>query len=108
MRKKQFLKLKNSLLGIEKLKDRSLKIRELKIKREIEELFFKPIIVSKDDMNRFGKKEMKKIRPIKNTCYESLINYIPEHIRKSVNGFKDKIVNLRERKETKQTKYTKH
>ena len=59
-------------------------------------------------MNRFGKKEMKKIRPIKSTCYESLINYIPEHIRKSVNGFKDKIVNLRERKETKQTKYTKH
>ena len=57
MRKKQFLKLKNSLLEIEKLKDRSLKIRELKIKREIEELFFKPIIVSKDDMNRFGKKK---------------------------------------------------
>ena len=61
MRKKQFLKLKNSLLEIEKLKDRSLKIRELKIKREIEELFFKPIIVSKDDMDEFEQKEMKKI-----------------------------------------------
>ena len=32
-----------------------LKDRELKIKREIEELFFKSIIVSIDDMDRFEK-----------------------------------------------------
>ena len=32
----------------------------------MQELFLKPIIVSKDDMDRFGKNEMKKIRPIKN------------------------------------------
>ena len=48
--KKQFLKVKNDLLELEKdfieLKDRKLKDREVKIKREIEELFFKPIIVS--------------------------------------------------------------
>ena len=45
-------------------------------------------------MDRFEKKEMKKIRPIKNTWYDWLINYIPEPIRKSVGGFKDKIVSL--------------
>ena len=68
MRKNQFLKINNSYLELEKdfieLKDRELKDREVKIKRETEELFFKPIIVSKDDMDRFEKKEMKKIRPI--------------------------------------------
>ena len=71
IRKNQFLKVKNSLLELEKdfveLKDIELKDREVKIKREIEELFFKPIIVSIDDMDRFEKKEMKKVRPIKNT-----------------------------------------
>ena len=43
MRKKQFLKVKNNLLELEndsvKLKDRELKDREVKIKRQIEELF---------------------------------------------------------------------
>ena len=33
------------------LKDRELKNREVNIKREIEELFFKLIIVSKDNMD---------------------------------------------------------
>ena len=70
-------------------KDRELKDREVKIKREIDELYFKPIIVSIDDMDRFEEKEMKKIRPIKNTWYDWLLNYIPEPIRKSVGGFKD-------------------
>ena len=32
---------------------------------------------------------MKKIRPIKNTWYDWLINYIPELIRKSASTFKD-------------------
>ena len=49
MQKIQFLKVKNSLLELEKdfieLKDIELKDREVKIKREIEGLFFKPIIV---------------------------------------------------------------
>ena len=49
MQKIQFLKVKNSLLELEKdfieLKDIELKDREVKIKREIKGLFFKPIIV---------------------------------------------------------------
>ena len=71
MQKNQFLKVKNNLLEIGKdfieLKDKELKDRELTIKREIEELFFKPIIVSIDDMDSFEQNEIKKIRPIKNT-----------------------------------------
>ena len=57
MQSNQFLKIKNSLLELEKgfkeLKDSELKVREVKIKREIEMLFFKPIIVSIDDMDKF-------------------------------------------------------
>ena len=49
MQKNWFLKVKNILLELEKhftgLKDRKLKDREVKIKREKEELIFKPIIV---------------------------------------------------------------
>ena len=66
MRNNQFLKVKNSLLELEKkfkvLKDRELKDREERIKRKIEELFFKSIMVSKDDMDKFEEQEMKKIK----------------------------------------------
>ena len=54
-----FWKVKNSLLELEN-DFIGLKDRELKIKTEIEELFFKSIIVSIDDMDRFEQKEMKK------------------------------------------------
>ena len=95
MPKNQFLNVKNSLLELEKdfieLKDIELRDREVKIKREIQELFPKLIIASIDDMDKFEKKEMKKIRPVKNTWYDWLINYIPEAIRKRVGGFKDKM-----------------
>ena len=37
---------------------------------------------------------MKKIRPIKNTWYDWLINYIPQLIRKSIIALKDKIASL--------------
>ena len=71
MRKNQFLKVKNSHLELEKdfieLKDRQLKDREVKVKRE---LSFKPIIMSIDDMDSFEQKEVKKIRPIKNIWYD--------------------------------------
>ena len=50
--------------------------------------------MSIDVIDRFKQKEMKKLRSIKNTCHDWLINYIPHRIRKSVGGFKDKIVNL--------------
>ena len=69
--------------------------------------FFKPIIVFIGDMNRFetkrNKKEITKIRPIKNTWFDWLINYISVPIRKSVGDFKDKIVNLFKTKTPKQT-----
>ena len=39
-------------------------------------------MVSIDDMDKFEQKEMKKIRPNKNTWYDWLINYIPETIKK--------------------------
>ena len=98
MQKDQFLKLKNSLLELEKyfaeLKVSKLKEREEEIKKETEELFLKPIIVSIDDMDKFEEKEMKKIRPMINTWYYWLINYIPEPIRTSVDSFKDKFINL--------------
>ena len=56
-------------------------------------------------MDRFRKKEMKKIGPIKNTCYDWLISYISEPLRKSVGGFKNKIVNLFKTNTPKQTVY---
>ena len=71
-----------------KLKDWELKDGEVKTKREMKELFFKPIVVSIDDMDKFDEKGTKKIRLIKNTLYDWLINYILESIRKSVGGFK--------------------
>ena len=66
------------------LKDRELKDSEVKIKREIKELFFKSIMVSIGDMDKFEQKEMKKIRLIKITWYDWLINYIPEPIKKAL------------------------
>ena len=64
----QFLKVKNTLLELKKyfmeLKDIELKDRQEKIKREVEELFYKLIIMSKDDMGKSEEQEMKKIRPI--------------------------------------------
>ena len=63
MQKNQFLKANNSPLELEKdfieSKVKELKDREEKIKREIEELFFKPIIVSIDYMDKFERKENK-------------------------------------------------
>ena len=56
-------------------------------------------------MNKFKQKEMKKIRPIKNTWYDWLSNYIPDPIRKSVGGFKGKIVSLFKTNTPKQTMY---
>ena len=82
MQKNKFLKVQILFLDIGKdfieLKDRELKDGELKIKKEIEELFFKLMIVSLDDMDKFEQKEMKKIRSIKNTWF-----YIPEPTKKS-------------------------
>ena len=71
MRNYQYLKVKNSLLELKNdfidVKDIELKDREIKTKKEMEELFIKPIIASIEDVDRFEEEEMKKIRPIKNT-----------------------------------------
>ena len=68
MQYNQFLRVKNSLFGLEKdfteLKYIELKDRIEKIKREIEKLFNKLVIVPKDDMVKFEEHEMMKIRPI--------------------------------------------
>ena len=48
-----------------KLKASELNGIEGKIKREIEEPLYNPIIVSKDDMDKSEEQEMKKLRPIK-------------------------------------------
>ena len=42
-------------------------------------------------MDRSDKKEIKNIMSVKNTWYDWPINYIPEPVRKSVGGFKDKL-----------------
>ena len=57
MQKNKFLKVKNGLLELEKdfkeLKGRELKDREIKGKREIEELCLKPVIMSLGDADKF-------------------------------------------------------
>ena len=58
----------------------------------IKELFLKLIIMSSNDMGKFEEKEMKKVRSFKKTWHDWLINYISESIRKSVDGFKDKVI----------------
>ena len=87
------------------MKDIELKDREGKIKIEIEQLFLKPNIVTIDDMEKFEEEEVNKISPIKNSWYDWLINYIPEPIRKSLGGFKDKVISLFKTNTPKQTVY---
>ena len=100
------------------MKDRELGDREVEIKRQIEVLFFKPIIVSIDDKDKFEEKEMKKIKPIKSIWFDWLNNFIPEPIRKIVVLIIKLLVFLRKkqlnkkcggggRKENKQLKNTK-
>ena len=58
--------VKNSVLELKKdfidLKDGESKDREVAIKIEIEELFFKTMIMSIYDMDKFEQKEMKKTK----------------------------------------------
>ena len=98
MQKTQSLKVKKTLLELEnnfvELKDKELKDRELKIRKKMEKLFLKPIIVSIDDIKRFEQKKLKKERVIKNTWYDWSISYILEPVRKNVGCFKDKVANF--------------
>ena len=74
-----------------------MKDREGKVKRAIEELFSKPIMVAIDDMDKLEQKEVKKIRPTKSTWYDWLIKVNQLYswaCKESVGGFKDKIVSF--------------
>ena len=88
----QFLALGNFFL---ESKDRKLKDTEEKIKRETEELFYKPVIMSEDDMDKFEEQEMKKIRPIKRNWFDRLIkrNVMGKKPKIIRDKLKDKIVN---------------
>ena len=48
---------------------------------------------------------MKKRRPIKNTWFDWLVNYVPVPIKKSAGGFKDNIVSLFKTNTPKQPLY---
>ena len=67
-------------------------LRHQKCKNKLE----KPINVSIRDMDKFEKKKIIKKRAFtKNTWYgwhSRLINYIPEPIKETVDGFKDQIM----------------
>ena len=64
------------------------------------------MIVPINDMDKFeSKKTMKKVRSIKNTWYDWLINYIPEPIRISIGGFKDKVISIFKKTTPKETFY---
>ena len=58
-------------------------------------------------MDKFEQRELMKIRPIKITWHDWLINDIPEPTRKSVGGFKDNIVSPFYKNIPKQTVYWK-
>ena len=54
-------------------------------------------------MNKFEKTEKKKLRPVKNSWYDWLINYIPEPPTKNVGGFTDKDASIFNTNTPKQT-----
>ena len=68
------------------MKDRELREREEKIKREI--------IMPKDDMDKFEEQEMKKIKPIKRNLFDKLIKQnVIRNKRKIIRDkLKDKII----------------
>ena len=102
MQKNQFSNVKSSLLELEK----DVIELKVKIKREMVELFLQQLLgLQVIWMDKFEQKEMKKLRPIKNTRDDWLIDYIPSPIRKSVGGFKDKIASLFETNTPKQPVY---
>ena len=68
---KKYLQLEKDFIEIT---DKEIEDRKEKIKREIEELLHKAIIVSKDDTNKFEEQKMKKRRPIIRKRFDRLIN----------------------------------
>ena len=82
-KKHRILKVKDSLLEFGKdfreLRDKKLRERKIKIRKDIEGLFFESINASIEDLDKFEENEVtkKKLFP-KSTWYDWLINYIPD------------------------------
>ena len=79
--KKQYLKILERFQG-------SKENRRLKLGKEMEELFTKPVnlvfqsamIISAENMEKFEEKEAREKRPLtKNTQYNCVIHYIPDY-----------------------------
>ena len=85
-----------------------MKDKEEKFKREIEELFYKPTVVSKDDLDKFEEQEMKKIGQIKRNWFDRLIKESVMRKKSKIirDKLKDKTINdiwaLFEREEEKE------
>ena len=89
------------------LTDRELKDRKEKTKRETEEILYKPLIISKDDIDKFEEQELKRIRPIITKHLEWLINENVMEKKPEIIGdkLKDKIIrNIRTLFETEKEK----
>ena len=52
------------------LKNKELKNRKEKLKRKIDELYYKPITLSKDDMDKSEEEETEKWGQLKNNWYD--------------------------------------
>ena len=84
------------------MKDREWKESEVKLKRELEELFFKPIIVYRWYRSVWRKRNEEN-KGNENTWCDWLNNYIPEPVRKNASCFKDKVISIFNRDTPKQT-----
>ena len=68
------------------MSNRELKDRKEKIKRGIRKLFYKSVIVAKDNVDKFEEQEIKKIRAIKQSVMQKKSKII-------IDKLKDKIIN---------------
>ena len=74
MRKNKLLRVKNRLFKLKKyfieMKDSKLTDRQVILKQEIAESFFKPITETIGDIDKFEQKELEKERHIINNLYD--------------------------------------
>ena len=74
MRKNKLLRVKNRLFKLKKyfieIKDSKLTDRQVILKQEIAESFFKPITETIGDIDKFEQKELEKERHIINNLYD--------------------------------------
>lgn len=74
MRKSKLLRVKNRLFKLKKyfieIKDSKLTARQVILKQEIAESFFKPITETIADIDKFEQKELEKERHIINNLYD--------------------------------------